>query len=78
MELSKHFNKIYGPEHDKEEIMELILDNLKIGELKEADKKILESYVETVLLSMNFCGLKNLNNLPNLPKLEIVRFIFNF
>ena len=52
--------------------MEVILDQVKLSELTEADKKLLEKYHNAQLLSMVFCGLKNLNNLPEYKDLDTV------
>ncbi len=76
LDINKILEKMYGKNYIKEEIYEVILDQHKIQELKDNDKKILESLSDAVLLSMNDCGLKSLNNLPKFPNLELVKFLF--
>jgi hypothetical protein len=52
--------------------MEVILDQVKMNELSENDKKLLERYQNAQLLSMVFCGIKSLSNLPKYKDLDTV------
>jgi hypothetical protein len=76
MSIQKHLEKYYGHQH-KEEIQELVLDQVKINELKQSDKKLLEQYSSVNFFAMNYCGMSSLNNLPQFPNLEIVYSYIN-
>lgn len=74
MSIQKHLDKYYNVPNI-EDVAELVLDNFKINQLKESDKKILEAYSGTFKLCLNACGLKSLDNLPNMPSVQTVRSI---
>jgi hypothetical protein len=57
------------------DVAEIALDNFRMSELKDNDKKLLEKYSGALKFSMNACGLKSLNNLPKFVDLDTVRFI---
>jgi hypothetical protein len=48
------------------------LDELKIHQLTEDDKKFMEEFVNLELLAMNNTGIKSLANMPDAPKLQRV------
>jgi hypothetical protein len=75
MSLQNHTDKYYKVDC-KAELEELILDQLRIPELKENEKVLLEAYSGVTTFSMNFCGLKSLNNLPAIASIETVFKIF--
>ena len=78
MSLQNHTDKYYKVDC-KAELEELILDQLRIPELKENEKLLLEAYSGVTTFSMNFCGLKSLNNLPAIASVETVfKKLFNF
>ena len=52
------------------EFSNLILDELKIERLSEADKKFLEEFSNLESLSMNSTELRSLENFPMVPKLQ--------
>jgi hypothetical protein len=74
MSIQKHLDKYYNVTN-KNEIAEIALDNFRMSELKEGDKKLLEQYSDILKLSMNACGLKSLNNIPHFSQLDTVNFI---
>jgi hypothetical protein len=51
------------------------LDDLKISQLSEEDKKFIEEFTNMELLAMNNTGIKTLVNMPDAPKLQRVRTI---
>ena len=63
-------DKNEGNEVEKAEYINLILDDMNIGEISEEDKQFLEGFTETQFLSLNSTSLKSLANLPKLDKLE--------
>jgi hypothetical protein len=62
--------KSQGEEVEKSEYINLILDDMQIGEIQDEDKDFLEGFTETVFLSLNSTHLKSIHNLPKMPKLE--------
>jgi hypothetical protein len=71
MSIESHLKK-YFDVPNKQDVAELVLDGVQVAEIKESEKKALEQYSGSLVLSMNNCGLKSLNNLPKFPELEIV------
>lgn len=63
-------DKNNGNEVEKSEYVNLILDDMQIGEISEEDRIFLEGFTETHFLSLNSTQLKTLANLPKLEKLE--------
>ncbi|CDW81072.1 u2 snrnp-specific a protein [Stylonychia lemnae] len=59
-----------GNDVEKSEYVNLILDDMSIGDINEEDKQFLEGFKETQFLSLNSTQLKSLQNLPKLIKLE--------
>ena len=59
-----------GNEVEKSEYVNLILDDMNIGEICEEDRQFLEGFTETQFLSLNSTGLKSIANLPKMHKLE--------
>jgi len=59
-----------GNEVAKAEYVNLILDDMSIGEICEEDRQFLEGFTETQFLSLNSTGLKSISNLPKMEKLE--------
>jgi Leucine-rich repeat (LRR) protein len=59
-----------GQEVEKSEYVNLILDDMNIGEICEEDQLFLEGFIETEFLALNNTNLKSVNNLPKLPKLD--------
>ena len=59
-----------GNEVEKAEYVNLILDDMNIGEICEEDRQFLEGFTETQFLSLNSTGLKSIANLPKMHKLE--------
>jgi acidic leucine-rich nuclear phosphoprotein 32 family protein A/C/D len=53
------------------------LDQVKIAELTSEDKKLLEKFENTQLLSMVFCGVKSLSNLPTYKDLDTLELSDN-
>ena len=51
----------------EDDIDEIMLDGIEIGEISDELRKKLESVEEMSMLSMNDCKLKSLANLPKLP-----------
>jgi IMP dehydrogenase/GMP reductase len=72
MSIEAHLKK-YFDVPNKQDVAELVLDGVQVAEIKESEKKVLEQYSGTLVLSMNNCGLKSLNNLPKFAELEIVK-----
>jgi len=62
--------KSEGKEVEKGEYINLILDDMAIGEVTEEDKQFLEGFTETQFLSLNSTQLKSVANLPKMEKLE--------
>jgi len=71
MNIESHLKK-YFDVPNKQDVAELVLDGVQVAEIKESEKKALEQYSASLVLSMNNCGLKNLSNLPKFAELEIV------
>lgn len=59
-----------GNEVEKSEYVNLILDDMPIGDVSEEDRTFLEGFTETQFLSLNSTGLKSMTNMPRLEKLE--------
>lgn len=59
--------KNQGQEVEKSEYVNLILDDMNIGEISDVDKAFLEGFVETQFLSLNSTNLKSVHNLPCMP-----------
>ena len=59
-----------GNDVEKSEYVNLILDDMTIGEINDEDKQFLEGFTETQFLSLNTTQLKSIHNLPKLIKLE--------
>ena len=59
-----------GNEVEKSEYVNLILDDMPIGDVSEEDRTFLEGFTETQFLSLNSTGLKSMANMPRLEKLE--------
>lgn len=51
------------------------MDDLKISQLSEEDKKFIEEFTNMELLAMNNTGIKTLVNMPDAPKLQRVRIL---
>ena len=79
MNIESHLKK-YFDVPNKQDVAELVLDGVQVAEIKESEKKALEQYSGSLVLSMNNCGLKNLSNLPKFAELEIVinNFLINY
>lgn len=54
---------------DSLDVIELILDEWNGSSLEELDKILIESFTNLEFLSLNGCGLENLNNFPDMPNL---------
>ncbi len=76
--IENHLKKLCPNQKQRIDAVELILDQVKIAEIKPNEKKALEEFSNVNLFSMNDCGLRGLNNLPNLKELDTVKFILNF
>jgi acidic leucine-rich nuclear phosphoprotein 32 family member B len=59
-----------GNEVEKSEYVNLILDDMIIGEICEEDRTFLEGFTATQFLSLNSTGLKSIANLPKMENLE--------
>ena len=66
-----------GEELKPEDFSNLILDELKITQFSEDDKKFLEEFTTLELLAANNTGIKSLVNLPELPKLQRIEVADN-
>jgi len=70
--LKQQVQSMVGEDQDiiPNEFSNLILDELQIVKLSEADKAFLEEFTNLQSLSMNSTSLVSLENFPNAPKLQ--------
>ena len=62
-----------------EEFSNLILDDISIPKITEADKTYLDTFINVQRLSMNACNLKSLDNLPNgMPIVRVSELLHHF
>lgn len=75
--LCRHITELTQDEK-KEDISEMICDDIIVKKFTEEDKKLLEQFSKLKLLSFNCCKLSSLDSLPSICSLEELQLSDNF
>lgn len=76
-QLANHLTELFK-DTKKDEILELICDDIIVKKITEDNQKEIESCSKLKVLCFNFCKLSTLDNLPNISTLEEIQLSDNF